>query len=101
MVSLPLIGNAFLKPEMEYNGKFGHTIVWIQIFSLKSRINIYYTDYRLETQTVTHTLPGFQGLKRYIQYISSHPHKTIFYPYNYYKGANFIIFTWIGNQVED
>ena len=46
------------------------------------------------------TLPGFQGIKICVQYLASHPHKPIFYPYNYYDGSNFIRLTWSGNQVE-
>ena len=32
---------------------------------------------------------------------TSHPHKPIFYPSNYYCVSNVIRLTWIGNQVED
>ena len=47
------------------------------------------------------TLPGFQGIKRCVQYLASHPHKPIFYPSNSYDGSNVIRLTWSGNQVED
>ena len=33
---------------------------------------------RLETQTMAPTLPYFQGIKRCVQFIASHPHETIF-----------------------
>ena len=46
------------------------------------------------------TLPGFQDTKRYVQYLSSHPHKPIFYPSNFYNGSNVIIITCSGNQAE-
>ena len=46
------------------------------------------------------TLPRFQGINHCIQYLDSHPHKTIFYPSNYYDGSNVIILTWNGDQVE-
>ena len=46
------------------------------------------------------TIPGFQGIKRYIQYFDSHPHKPIFYPSNSHDGLNFIRVTWSGNKVE-
>ena len=54
----------------------------------------------LETQTVAYTIPGFQGIKNFIQYLASHYHKLIFYPYNSYDGSNFIRLTWSGYQVE-
>ena len=47
------------------------------------------------------TFPGFQGIKRCVQYLDSHPHKPIFYPSNYYGGSNFIRLTCSGDQVED
>ena len=47
---------------------------------------LFYATCRLETQTVAPTLSGFQGIKRCVQYLASHPHKPIFYPYNYYDG---------------
>ena len=66
-----------------------------------SIIGIYYTAFRLGTQTVAPNLPGFQGLKHCIQYPDSHPNKPIFYPSNSYDVSNVIILTWIGAQVED
>ena len=47
------------------------------------------------------TIPGSQGIKFCVKYLASHPHKPIFYPFNYYDGSNFIRFTWRGHQVED
>ena len=41
MDAVPLIGNDILKAEIEYNGKFGHTIGRIQKIDLMSRIGIY------------------------------------------------------------
>ena len=40
MASLTLIGNTLLKSEMEYNGKFGHTLGRIQHIYIMSRIDI-------------------------------------------------------------
>ena len=65
------------------------------------RIDIYYATCHLSTQTVAPTLPGFQGIKRCVQYLVNHPHKPIFYPYNSYDGSNVIRLTLSGNQVED
>ena len=98
---LLLILNAFHKAEMEYRGKFVYTIGRIQKFSPMGIIDICYTACRLLIQTVISTLPGFQGPKRYIQYLNSHHHKPIFHPSNYYDGSNVNIFTWSGNQVEE
>ena len=64
-------------------------------------IEIFYTAFRLGTQTVAPTLTDFQGLKLRIQYLDSHPNKPIFIPYNSYDGSNVIIPTWGGAQVED
>ena len=72
-----------------------------QVIALMSRIYLCYATCRLATQTVAPTLPGFQGIKRCVQYLASHPHKPIFYPSNYYDGSNVIRLTWCGNQVED
>ena len=101
MAALPLIENDLLKAEMEYNGKFGHTIGQIQKIDLMSTMGIYYTAWHLATQTLAPTIPGFQGINLFIHYLASHPHKPLFYPYNYYDGSNFIRLTWSGNQVED
>ena len=66
-----------------------------------SIIDLCYATCRLATQTVAPTLPGLQGIKICVQYLDSHPHKPIFYPYNSYDGSNFIRLTLSGNQVED
>ena len=63
---------------MEYHGKFGHTLVRIQHISIMSTIYLFYATFRLSTQTVAPTLPGFQGIKQCVQYLDSHPHKPIF-----------------------
>ena len=99
--ALPLTENPLHKAEMEYHGKFRHTIGQIHYVAIMIRIDIFYTAFRLETQYEAPTLPGFQGIKLCIQYLASHPHKPIFYPYNYHYGSNVIRLTWSGNQVED
>ena len=86
---------------MEYHGKFGHTLGRIQHISLISRIDLCYSTCRLATQTVAPTLPGFQVIKRCVQYLAIHTHKPIFYPSNSYYVSNVIRLTWSGNQVED
>ena len=78
---------------MEYHGKFVHTLGRIQHIALMSRIYICYATCRLETQTVTPTLLGFQGIKRCVQYLAILPHKPIFYPSNSYDGSNVIRLT--------
>ena len=66
-----------------------------------SRINLCYETCRLATQTVAPTLPGFQGIKRCVQYLASHQNKPIFYPSCSYDGSNVIRLPWSGNKVED
>ena len=44
MAGLSLIGNAPNKAEMEYCGKFVHTLGWIQHIALMSIDDICYTD---------------------------------------------------------
>ena len=78
---------------MEYHEKFGHTLGSTQNIALMSRIDLCYATCFLATQTVAPTLPGFQGIKRCVQYLGSRPHKTIFYPYNSYNGSNVIRLT--------
>ena len=101
MTALTLTGNFLCKAEMEYNGNFGHTLGRIQKISLMIRIDICYTAWRLSNKTVAPNLSGFQGLKHCIQYLASHPHKTIFYHYNSYDDLNVIRLTQSGNQVEE
>ena len=101
MPVLPLIGNALHKSEMEYNGKFGHTLGRIQKIALMSRIEFCYVTCCLENQTVEHNLPGFQGINICVQYLDIHPRKPIFYSSNFYDGSNFIRLKWSGNKVED
>ena len=50
---------------------------------------------------MAHPLPGFQGIRRCVQYLASHPHKHIFYLSNSYDGSNVIRLTRGGNKVED
>ena len=71
---------------MEQHGKFGHTPGRIQHIALMSRIELCYAICRLATQNVAPTLPGFQDIKQWFQYLASHLHKPIFYPSNYYDG---------------
>ena len=101
MAGLTLTGHDFHKVEMEYHGKFGHTTGRIKHIALMNIIEICYATCYIETQTVAPTLNGFQGIKLCVQYMASQPHKSIFYPSNYYDGSNVIIFTCIGNQVGD
>ena len=86
MAALPLTGHALHKSEMEYHGQFGHTIGRIQHIALMSRMELFYATCHLATQTLAPTLPSFQVIKQCVQYLASHPHKTIFYTYNYYYG---------------
>ena len=60
MAALPLPVHALQKAEMEYHGKFGHTLGSIQHIALMSRIDLCYATCRLSTQTVAPTLTGFQ-----------------------------------------
>ena len=101
MSALPFTVNDLCKAEMEYHGKFGHTLGWIHQIDIMIRIDIFYTSCNLVTQTVAPTITGFQGLKICIQYISSHPHKPIFYPYTYYDGSNIIRIAWSVNKVKE
>ena len=48
---------------MEYHGKFGHTLGRIQDIALMSIIDILKETCCLATQTVSPTVPGFQGTK--------------------------------------
>ena len=48
-----------------------------------SRIYTCYVSCRLATQTMEPTLTGFQGIKRCVQYMASHPHKIILDPSNF------------------
>ena len=43
-----------------------------------SKVYICYAKCRLATKTVAPTLPGFEDIKRRVQYLPSHPHKPIF-----------------------
>ena len=71
---------------MNYNRKNGHTLGRIQHIAIMGRIDNCYTDFHIVTQTVAPSIPGFQGTKTCIQYLASHPHKPIFYPFNYDDG---------------
>ena len=69
---LPLTVNSLHKSEMEYHGKFGHTLGRIQHIDIMSRIDLCYANFRLYNQTVGPTLPDFQGIKSWVQYLTSH-----------------------------
>ena len=86
MAALPLTGHALNNVEMEYHGKFVHTLGRIQQISLMSIIELCYATCSLATQNVSPTLPNFQGIKRCVQYLASNPHKPIFYQSNSYYG---------------
>ena len=101
ITAIPLTLNYLHKAEMEYHGKFEHTLGRIHHIAIMSRNEIYYIACHMETQTVATDLTGFQYLKLCVQFIAIHPHKPIFYPYTYYYGLNDIILTWSGNKVED
>ena len=100
MSELALTVNSFHKSEMECHGNFGHYLGRTQHVDLMSRIDIYYTTYRLATQTVVPNISGFQGNNLCIKYIDSHLYKPIFSPSYYYEGSNYIRLTCNGNQVE-
>ena len=61
----------------------------------------FYTACRMGNESVAPTIPGFQGIKRCIQYLASHPHKSIFYTLDDYDDSNVIILTWIRNKLAD
>ena len=86
---------------MEYHGKIGNIIGRIQHISLMTIIDICCTACRLANQTVVPNIPGFQGIKRCIQYLASNPYTPIFYHSNYYDWSNVIRLTWSGNHFED
>ena len=62
---------------MEYNGKFEHTLGRIQHISIIIRIELCYATYHLDTQIMAPNIPGYQGIKRCVKYMASHPHKPI------------------------
>ena len=99
MAALPLAVNSLHKSEMEYNRKLGHTLGRIQHIAIMSRIAIFYATCCLETQTVSPIITDFQGIKRCVQYLSNHLHKTIFYSFKPYNVSNFIRLTCSGNKV--
>ena len=80
LAALQLTGHALHEAEMEYHGKFAHTLGRIQHIAIMSIIDLCYATFCLDTQTVAPTLPGFQGIKRCVQYLDSHPHKPLFDP---------------------
>ena len=101
MAALTLTRHAPHKTEMQYHGKFVHTLVSIKQIALMIIIELCYETCTLASQTVAPNLPGFQGIKRCVQYMDSHLHKLIFYPSNSYDRSNIISITWSGNRVED
>ena len=101
MNALTLIVNVVHKAEMEYTKKLRHTLGRIPHIFFMRRIVICYATSSIATQTVAPTHTNFQGINFCFQYLNSHPHKTIFYPFIYYDGSNHIRLTWSGNQVEE
>ena len=59
LAALPLTLHALQKADMEYHGKFGHTLGRIQHIALMSRIDLCNATCLLAIQTVATTLPGF------------------------------------------
>ena len=57
LAAFPLTEYALHKVEMEYHGKFGHTLGSIQHIALMIRIDLCYATFSLATQTVAPTLP--------------------------------------------
>ena len=55
MAAVTLTENALHKLKIEYHGKFGHNIFWIQNISIVKIIDIIYTDCRLRNQTLAPT----------------------------------------------
>ena len=55
----------------------------------------------LANKNVAPNIPGFQGIKQYIQYLDINPYTPIFYPSNYYDESNVIRLTLSGNKSED
>ena len=68
--------------------EIGHTLRRIEHIALMIRIGICCIICCIETQTVAPILPVFQGIKHFVQYLASHPHKLIFFPYNSYDVSN-------------
>ena len=93
MAAVTLTLNALFKVEIKYYGKFGHDVGQIQHIDIMRRTEIHYRAFCLGKQTVTTTIPGFQCLKRRIQYMASHTHKPIFHTSNSYDESNFIRLT--------
>ena len=101
MAALPLTGHAIHKSEMEYHGKFGHTLERVRHIAIICRIELCYETYCLSTQTIAPNLPGFQGIKRCVQYLASRQHKPLIFASNSYDVSNVTSLTWSGNLVED
>ena len=73
----------------------------MQNITIMIRIDIFYTAFRLATQTIAPTLAVIQSINSCIKYLASKPHKPIFYPSNYHDGSNVVRILWSGNQVEE
>ena len=97
MDAISLTVNTLNKVEMEYHGKFVHTLYRIQRIDIISRIENLNATCHISTQTVSPTLPDFQGINLCVQYLASCPHKVIFYPSNDHDGLNVIIRKLSGN----
>ena len=56
MAALPLTVDALHKSEMEYHGKFGHTLGRIQHIALMSRLDVFCANYPLFKKKLWHLL---------------------------------------------
>ena len=63
MAALPLTLHALHKVEMEFHGKFGHTLGRIQRIALMSIIDLCYATFFIATHTVAPNIPDFRGIK--------------------------------------
>ena len=78
MSAVLLTKNDHYKSEMGYHDYFQHTLGWIYKNFYLDKIEICYTACHMINRSVSPTIPGFQGLKRCIQHMTSHPNKPIF-----------------------
>ena len=78
--SSTLTGEALCKTKKIHQRNCGHALGCTQHISNMSRIYIYYMACRLGIKMLVPTIPGFQCLKRCIQFISTYSHNPISYP---------------------
>ena len=79
MAEISLMGESLQKFKLEYHEIFDHILGGIQHIPTTSRIGIFYTAYRLGTIIYYPTPPGFQGIKRNIQFLADYNKKPTFY----------------------